>query len=238
MMPEFLTQHMSDMLVRVIPTLPDQLYQTLYSTLLSTFFAYVIGLPLGVILVTGEKNGIRELPGPLMKLLNFVVNILRSVPFLILMIMALPLSKMILGTRIGTAASIPPLIIAATPFVARMVESSLREVDRGVIEAAQAMGCSPWQIITKVLLPECKPALISGATIALTTILGYGAMAGAIGGGGLGNVAITYGYHRNAPDVMYMAVLLLVILVIIFQSIGSRLAARLDKRISKTKKGK
>ena len=226
----------SDTLIKVLPTIPKETYETLYSTGACTLFAYAIGLPLGILLVVGERGGIRELPAPLMAVLNFIVNILRSIPFLILMIMAVPLSQIVFGTRIGTIASLIPLVIAAFPFVARMVEGSLREVDRGVIEAAQAMGCSPWQIITKVMLPECKPSLISGATIALTTILGYGAMAGAIGGGGLGKVAINYGYHRGVVDVMYFTVILLIILVQIFQSAGTWLAVRCDKRI--TKKGK
>jgi len=173
-----------------------------------------------------------------MKVLDVVVNILRSVPFLILMIMVVPLSMIIIGTRIGTVASIIPLVIAAAPFVARMVESSLREVDKGVIEAAQAMGCSPMQIIFKVMLPESLPSLLTGATIALTTILGYGAMAGAIGGGGLGKVAINNGLYRYNPDIMLLAVVLLVIMVQIFQSIGTWLAVRSDKRLTNTKKGR
>lgn len=237
-MPDFLLHIVSGDMLKVLPTIPKELYETLYSTVISTLFAYIIGLPLGIILVVGEKNGILQLPKFLMSILNFVVNILRSVPFLILMIIVLPLSRIIVGTQIGTVASLFPLIIAAAPFVARMVESSLREVDKGVIEAAQAMGCSPWQIITKVMIPESRPSLISGATIALTTILGYGAMAGAIGGGGLGKVAINYGLYRFRFDVMIFAVILLVILVQIFQSIGTILAVRYDKRITKTKKGK
>lgn len=208
------------------------IWETLYSTVLSTVFAYIIGLPLGVILVVGEKGGIRPLPAPLMKALNFVVNILRSVPFLILMIMVIPLSRLIIGTSVGTMALIIPLLIAAFPFVARLVEASLREMDRGIIEAAQAMGCSPFQIIWKVLLPECLPSLLTGFTTAFITILSYGAMAGVIGGGGLGAIAISYGYYRKKTLVMYAAVVLLVILVQIFQSAGTRLAVRKDKRLS------
>ncbi|MDF2838425.1 MAG: Methionine transporter permease protein [Evtepia sp.] len=237
-MPDFLMQILSEDMFKVLPTIPKELFETLYSTVLSTLFAYIIGLPLGIVLVVGEKNGILQLPQWLMSIINFLVNILRSVPFLILMIIVLPLSRMIVGTQIGTVASLFPLVIAAAPFVARMVESSLREIDKGVIEAAQAMGCSPWEIITKVMLPESRPSLISGATIALTTILGYGAMAGAIGGGGLGKVAINYGLYRFQFDVMIFAVILLVILVQIFQSIGTWLAVRCDKRITKTKKGR
>ena len=238
-MPDFFSELAAKVLppiIKVLPTIPREIYETLYATGLCTLFAYVIGLPLGVLLVVGERGGVRELPAPVMAALNFIVNILRSVPFLILMIMALPLSYLVFHTKIGTIASVIPLTVAAFPFVARMVESAIREVDRGVIEAAQAMGCSPWQIIVKVMLPECKPSLISGATIALTTILGYSAMAGAIGGGGLGKVAINYGYYRQQPEVMYFAVILLIILVQIFQSLGTWLAVRCDKRI--TKKGK
>ncbi len=236
-MPEFLTQILSPEMVKLLPTFPVEIWETLYSAVLSTLFAYVIGMPVGILLVAGEEGGILRVPKPVMSVLNFIVNILRSVPFLILMIIALPLSEHIFGTRIGTIASLPPLVIAAAPFVARMVESSLREVDKGVIEAAQAMGCSPSQIIFKVMLPESLPSLLSGATIALTTILGYGAMAGAIGGGGLGKVAINSGYYRNWKDIMFFAVILLIVLVQIFQSVGTHLSVRCDKRLTNRKKG-
>lgn len=207
------------------------IWETTYSTVIATTVAFILGLALAVLLVVGEKDGIRPLPGPLMKLLNVVINILRSVPFLILMLFVLPLSKLLVGTRIGTVASIPPLIIAAAPFIARLVETSLRETDRGVIEAAQAMGCSPLQIVWKVMLPECKPALISCFTTAFITILGYGAMAGAIGGGGLGKTAINYGYNKYNYAVMLVASVCIVILVQIAQSIGGYLAQRSDKRL-------
>ena len=206
-------------------------WETLYSLALEVLFAYVIGLPLGVLLVTGEKNGIRPMPAPLMKGMNVVINLLRSIPFLILMIIALPLRKIIVGTKVGTPATIPPMVVAAFPLVARMVEGSLREVDHGVIEAAQSMGASAWQIVTKVLLPEAKPSLISGGTITVGTILGYGAMAGIIGGGGLGQMAITYGYYNTKYLIMWAAVIGLIILVQIFQSAGGRLAVRCDKRL-------
>ncbi len=206
-------------------------WETLYSLALEVLFAYVIGLPMGVLLVTGEKGGIRPVPGVLMKGMNWAINLLRSVPFLILMIIALPLSKVIVGTKVGTAATIPPMVIAAFPLVARMVESSLRELDQGVIEAAQSMGASTWQIITKVMLPEAKPSLISGGVITLTTILGYGAMAGVIGGGGLGKIAIQYGYYNSKLLVMWVAVIGLILLVQIFQSIGTRIAIACDKRL-------
>lgn len=206
-------------------------WETLYSLVLEVVFAYVIGLPVGVLLVTGEKDGIRPLPGWFMKLLNMVINLLRSVPFLILMIIALPLSKVIVGTKVGTAATIPPMVIAAFPLVARMVESSLRELNHGVIEASQSMGASAWQIITKVMLPESLPSLISGGTITVGTILGYGAMAGIIGGGGLGKIAINYGYYNFKYLVMWAAVICLILLVQIFQSAGAKLAQKSDKRL-------
>ena len=206
-------------------------WETMYALALEMVFAYAIGLPLGVLLVTGEKDGIHPLPGPIMKIINVVINLLRSVPFLILMIIALPLSKIIVGTKVGTIATIPPMVIAAFPLVARMVETSLREVNHGVIEAAQSMGASTWQIVTKVLLPEATPSRISGGTITIGTILGYGAMAGIIGGGGLGKMAINYGYYNFKFIVMWAAVIGLVILVQIFQSLGTKLATACDKRL-------
>ena len=215
----------------IVSEFPFATWETLYSLALEVVFAYVIGLPLGVLLVTGEKDGIHPLPGWLMKIVNVVINLLRSVPFLILMIIALPLSKIIVGTKVGTAATIPPMVVCAFPLVARMVESSLREVDQGVIEAAKSMGASTWQIITKVLLPEAVPSLISGGTITVGTILGYGAMAGIIGGGGLGKIAIQYGYYNFKYLVMWAAVIGLILLVQIFQSVGGRLAVKLDKRL-------
>ena len=208
-------------------------WETLYAPLAATLFAYVIGLPLGVLLVTGEKEDIRPLPPALMRVLNTLINLLRSVPFLILMVVIFPLSRLILGTTIGTTATIIPLTVAAAPYVARLVEASLREMDRGVIEAAQSMGCSTWQIITKVMLPECKPGLINGATNAAITNLSYGAMAGAIGGGGLGSIALMRGHARNQRLVLWVAVIILVVLVQIIQSIGTRLTIRSDKRINK-----
>ena len=202
---------------------------------MATLFALVIGLPLGVLLVTGEPGGVCPLPRWVMRLLNGVINLLRSVPFLILMIIVIPLSRLIVGTSIGTVASIVPLVIASFPFVSRLVETSIREVDAGVVEAAQSMGATPLQIITKVLIPESMPSLIANATIAATTILGYGAMAGVIGGGGLGKVAINYGYYRYNLVLEIFATALLVVLVQVLQSIGTRLATRCDKRVQKTK---
>ena len=215
----------------IVSEFPFATWETLYSLVLEVIFAYAIGLPLGVLLVTGEKEGIRPLPGWVMSVMNTAINLLRSVPFLILMIIALPLSKIIVGTKVGTPATIPPMVVCAFPLVARMVESSLREVNQGVIEAAQSMGASAWQIVTKVLLPEAVPSLISGGTITVGTILGYGAMAGIIGGGGLGKIAIQYGYYNFKYLVMWAAVIGLIILVQLFQSVGGRLATRMDKRL-------
>ena len=213
--------------------IPFAIWETLYAPLAATVLAYVIGLPLGILLVTGEEGGVRPLPKTLMRVLNAVINLLRSIPFLILMVVVMPLSRLILGTSVGTAATIVPLTVAAAPYVARLVEASLREMDRGVIEASQSMGCSTWQIVTKVMLPECKPSLINGATNATITILSYGAMSGAIGGGGLGAMSLMRGYARGQTIVLYVAVILLVILVQIIQSVGTRLSIRTDKRINK-----
>ncbi len=208
-------------------------WQTLYVTLIATLFAFIIGLPLGVLLVAGEENGVRPLPKPVMHVLSVIINLLRSVPFLILMIMVFPLTRLIVGTAVGTVASIVPLTVAAFPFVARLAESSLREVNPNIIEAAQSMGATPFQIITKVMIPESVPSLISNGTIAITTILGYSAMSGIIGGGGLGKIAINYGYYRYKYLVMLAAVVLLIVLVQIFQSIGTHLATKTDKRLKR-----
>lgn len=198
--------------------------------LLSSFLAYVIGMPLGIILVVTDTDGIHPIP-LLQKILGLVINLMRSVPFLILLFIVLPLSKIIIGTRIGSPAIIIPLTIAAAPYIARVVESSFREIDAGVIEAAKSMGASTWQIIWKVLLPESKPSLLLGAALAITTILSYSAMAGFTGGGGLGAIAINYGYYRYEPELMWIAVILLVVMVQIIQEIGTRLSKKSDKRI-------
>ena len=212
---------------------PLALWETLYVTLLSTLFAIIIGLPLGMLLVAGDAKGIRPMPGWLMKILNVVINLLRSVPFLILIVVVIPLTRMIVGTAVGTVASIVPLVVAAFPFVARLVESSLRELDPNIIEMAQSMGASTMQIVTRVMLPESVPSLVNNFTLAITTILGYTAMSGAMGGGGLGKIAINYGYNRYKYAVLYLAVIVLVIVVQVFQSVGSKLALRLDKRIKR-----
>ena len=216
-----------------IEEFPFALWETVYVTLLATAFAILLGLPLGMLLVAGEKNGIRPLPSPVMKVVNVIINLLRSVPFLILMVMVIPLTRVIVGTSVGTKASIVPLVIAAFPFVARLVEGSLREVSPNIIETAQSMGATPLQILLRVMLPESVPSLISNFTIAVTTILSYTAMSGAIGGGGLGKIAITYGYNRYKYAVLLLAVILLIILVQVFQSLGTYLATRSDKRLKK-----
>ena len=213
--------------------IPFAIWETFYVTVLSTAFAIVIGLPLGVLLVVGEKNGVRPLPAWLLKALNVIINLLRSIPFLILMIMVFPLSRLIIGTTVGTNASIVPLVVAAFPFIARLVEGSMREVNSNVVEAAQSMGATPFQIIWKVMIPESIPSLISNATVAITTILGYSAMSGIIGGGGLGKIAIDYGYYRYKYLIMVLAVILLILLVQVFQSIGTHLSIKSDKRLKK-----
>lgn len=209
------------------------IWETVYVTVLATIFAVLIGLPLGVLLVVGEKGGVLPLPKWMLKTLNVIINLLRSVPFLILMILVFPFTRFIVGTVVGTTASIVPLVVAAFPFVARLVESSLREVNPNTIEMAQSMGASPLQIIIKVMIPESVPSLISNATIAITTILGYSAMSGIIGGGGLGKIAINYGYYRYKYLIMIAAVILLIVLVQIFQSIGTKLSLKADKRLKK-----
>ena len=205
------------------------LWETLYMVAVSTVVSYAIGLPLGLLLVVSDKGGIRPIP-VLNTVLGVVVNILRSVPFLILGVMITPMTRAITGSSIGTTAMIVPLTMAAAPYVARMVESSIKEVPFGVIEAAQSMGASPWQIVWKVLVPEAKPSLMVGGAISVVTILGYSAMAGFIGGGGLGAVAVTYGYNRYQFDIMLVAVIIIVVVVQIFQEAGLWLARRLDKR--------
>ena len=207
------------------------IWDTIYSTVAATLVACVLGIILGIILVAGEEDGVRPLPGPVMKVLNFAINILRSVPFLILMIMVLPLSELLVGTTIGTVASIPPLIIASASFVARLVETSLREVDKGVIEAAQSMGASTLQIVWKVYLPEAKPSLILGGAISLVTILAYTAIAGTVGAGGLGDIAVRYGHQRGITSVMWVTVVFLIILVQVVQLIFNWLSRRIDKRL-------
>ena len=225
---------MSDLFFQLIEKnyLQLAIWETIYMTFISAFFAYLFGLPLGVLLCVTDKEGIAPI-GWLNKVLGFVVNVFRSVPFIILMIAVLPAAKLIVGTSMGNKAMIVTLIIAAVPYVARMTESSIKEVDKGVIEAAQAMGTSTFKIIYKVLIPEAKPSLIVGAVISLVTILGYSAMAGTIGGGGLGMIAISYGYQRFNNDIVWVCVVLTVIIVQLIQELGMLIARKTDKRINK-----
>ena len=213
----------------VVDMILKGIQETLYMTLLSTLMGYVIGLPMGVLLAVSDKDGLKP-NRVLYRILDVIANIVRSIPFLILLILLIPFTRMIVGKSYASTATVVPLVIAAGPFIARMVESSLKEVDEGVIEAARSMGASNLRIIVKVLLVEARTSLINGATIAVGTILGYSAMAGTIGGGGLGDIAIRYGYHRYQADIMIVTVVLLVILVQIFQMVGTTLANRLDKR--------
>ncbi|MDD7447074.1 MAG: ABC transporter permease [Clostridiales bacterium] len=206
------------------------IYETIYMTLASTLLGYVIGLPLGVVLIITRKGGIRE-NAALNQVLGVIVNILRSIPFLILMIAIIPFTRFVMGKSYGSTATIVPLTVAAFPFISRMVESSLSEVDGGVIEAAQAMGATPLQIIRKVYIPEATPSLISGAAIVATNILGYSAMAGSVGGGGLGAIAINYGYYRFNAQVMVVCIAIMVVLVQAVQLVGTRLSVKLDHRL-------
>ena len=205
--------------------------ETLYMTVVSTLFGYVFGLPMGVLLCISDKDGLKPHP-VLYKILDFIANIVRSVPFLILLILLIPFTRFLLGKSYGSTATIVPLTVAAIPFIARMVESSLKEVDNGVVEAARAMGAGTMRIILRVLLVEARTSLITGATIAIGTILGYSAMAGAVGGGGLGDIAVRYGYYRYQTDIMIVTVILLIVIVQIFQSVGMLIANRLDRRKS------
>lgn len=213
----------------LISLLLPSLWETLVMVALSTVFSLVLGFPLGILLVITEKGGIWEKPA-LNSILSGIINIFRSFPFIILMIFVMPLTKIIVGKSIGTLATVVPLSIAAAPFVARIIEGALKEVDKGIIEAASSMGASTFEIISKVLIPEAMPSLILGITLTIINLIGYSAMAGAIGGGGLGDLAIRYGYHRFQPDVMIASVILIIILVQIIQFLGNKLALIIDKR--------
>lgn len=214
---------------QIVIMLLEGIRDTLYMTLASTLLGYVFGLPMGILLAVTDKEGI--CPNAFCyKVLDVIANIVRSIPFLILLILLIPFTRALVGKSYGSTATIVPLVIAAVPFIARIVESSVKEVDRGVIEAARSMGAGNFTIIVKVLLVEARTSLIVGSTIALGTILGYSAMAGTVGGGGLGDIAIRYGYHRYQADIMIVTVILLIILVQIFQTVGMKIASRLDKR--------
>lgn len=213
----------------VVTMIENGIVETLYMTLVSTFFGYLFGLPMGVLLCITDKDGLKP-NRVIYKILDVIANIVRSIPFLILLILLIPFTRLILGKSYGSTATIVPLVAAAIPFIARMVESSLKEVDAGVVEAARAMGAGTFRIIVKVLLVEGRTSIITGATIAIGTILGYSAMAGAVGGGGLGDIAVRYGYYRYQTDIMVVTVVLLVLTVQIFQSVGMFIAKHLDKR--------
>ena len=214
---------------QIIMMLLEGIKDTLYMTLTSTLIGYVIGLPMGILLTVTDKDGIHPNTA-VYKVLDVIANLIRSVPFLILLIVLIPFTRFLIGRSYGPTATIVPLVIAAAPYIARMVESSLKEVDAGVIEAARSMGASNFTIVTKVMLVEARTSLIVGATISLGTILGYSAMAGTVGGGGLGDIAIRYGYTRWQTDIMIVTVILLVILFQIFQTIGMKLSSNLDRR--------
>ena len=216
------TKEITDMIINGV-------WATLYMTVASTVLGYVFGLPMGVLLAITDKEGLTP-NAVVYKILDVIANIVRSIPFLILLILLIPFTRLLVGQSYGSTATIVPLVIAAIPFIGRMVESSIKEVDPGVIEAARSMGASNMQIVMKVLLVEARTSLLTGATIAIGTILGYSAMAGCVGGRGLGDIAIRYGYYRYQTSIMIVTVVLLVILVQIFQSIGMFLAAKLDKR--------
>lgn len=208
------------------------IWETIYMTLISTALSYLIGLPLGLLLFVTDPEGIHPI-GWLNRIVGIFVNAFRSIPFIILMVAMLPFAKLVVGTSLGNRAMIVTLVIAAAPYVARMVESSIKEVDLGVIEAAKAMGTPTFTIVWKVLIPEAKPALIIGAVISTVTILGYSAMAGTIGGGGLGKIAITYGYQKSLNDIIWVCVLLTIVIVQVIQELGMMLAQNTDKRIHK-----
>ena len=213
----------------IINMLLEGIRDTLYMTLASTLLGYLFGLPMGILLTVTDRDGIKP-NAPVYKALDVVINMVRSVPFLILLILLIPFTRFLVGKSYGSTATIVPLVVAAAPYIARMVESSLKEVDPGVIEAARSMGASNFDIIFKVMLVEARTSLIIGATISIGTILGYSAMAGTVGGGGLGDIAVRYGYHRWQTDIMLMTVALLIILFQIFQTIGMKIASNLDKR--------
>jgi D-methionine transport system permease protein len=213
----------------VIDMIISGIGETLYMSLVSTLVAYILGIPMGIVLTVTGKEGIRPVPA-VYKIFDFIANVVRSIPFLICLMLLIPVTRFLVGKSYGSTATIVPLVVSATPFIARLVESSLNEVDAGVIEAAKSMGASNFTIVTRVMIVEAKTSLITGVTIAFGTIFGYSSMAGVVGGGGLGDIAIRYGYYRYQADIMIVCVILLVVLVQVFQTIGMRIAARTDKR--------
>lgn len=214
----------------VINLIGRGILETLYMTLLSFTLAYILGLPMGILLVVTEKDGISPLV-TLNRILNIIINIFRSIPFVILLVALMPFTRAIIGSALGPNALVVPLVIGSAPYIARLVESSLKEVDHGIVEAAQSMGASPFQIVFKVLIPEAKPSLIMGGAIAIITILGESAMGGFVGAGGLGTIAVNYGYYRNKTDIMLVTVVILIIIVQGFQELGGRFMERSDKRL-------
>ena len=214
---------------KTMAMLLEGIWDTLYMVIISSGVSYLLGIPLGILLVVTDEDGIKPFP-VFQKILGLIINLLRSVPFIILLLLMLPVTRMIVGTLIGSKAVIPPLVVSATPYIARMVESSFREVDAGVIEAAKSMGATTGQIVWKVLLPEAKPSLLVGAAISITTILGYTTMAGFVGGGGLGAIAINNGYYRYELGIMMVTVVLLIVIVQIIQEIFMRIAKATDRR--------
>lgn len=214
---------------QIVNMLLEGIRDTVYMTLASTFLGYVLGLPMGIALAVSDKDGIK--PNQyIYGFFDFISNIVRSIPFLILLIVLIPFTRLIVGKSYGSTATIVPLVITAAPYIGRLVESSLKEVDKGVIEAAKSMGATNWQIVFKVLLVEARTSIITGATIALGTILGYSAMAGTVGGGGLGDIAVRYGYYRWQTDIMIITVILIIILFQIFQNVGMKISKVVDKR--------
>ena len=214
----------------VLEMISKGILETLYMTILSSLLAYILGLPLGILLVVTDKDGIA--PRVLLnRVVGIIVNILRSIPFVILLVTLMPFTRLVIGTTLGPNALVVPLVIGSAPYIARLVESSLKEVDHGIIEAAQSMGASPWQIVFKVLVPEAMPSLIMGGAIAVITILSYSAMGGFVGAGGLGTIAINYGYYRYQGDKMLVTVAILVLIVQGVQELGGRLMRRSDRRI-------
>ena len=215
---------------QILELIRNGIGETLCMVIISTIVSYMIGIPLGIILVVTDKEGIRPIPA-LQKVLGLIINLLRSVPFLILLIMMIPVTRKLVGTSLGWRAVVPPLVASAAPYIARMVESSFKEIDAGVIEAAKSMGASTFQIIWKVYLPEAKPSLVLGGAISIVTILGYTAIAGTVGAGGLGDIAVRYGHQRFITSVMWVTVVILIIMVQIVQSLFGWLSKKIDKRL-------
>ena len=213
----------------IVIMLLEGIRDTVYMTVASTFFGYVIGLPMGIALTVTDKDGLKP-NAAIYRVLDVISNIVRSIPFLILLILLIPFTRLVVGKSYGSTATIVPLIICAAPYIARLVESSLKEVDKGVVEAAKSMGATNFQIVMHVLLVEGRTSIITGATIAMGTILGYSAMAGTVGGGGLGDIAVRYGYYRWQTDIMIITVILIIVLFQLFQNIGMKIAAKMDKR--------